>query len=163
MFLCPPLLRVQLFLMDFHLPWCLPFLLFVSIALASLSLPCHIKIIPITLWPKTMSWWKSSKCYNWVGGNQASRTNRTKTHYSLFFVPQKTQQSVLSPSSLLYPNADFKNIFESIGFSWFYWCFKFDFKIILTDVSKFYKICLKLASISKREVKVGVGMVRTGQ
>lgn len=58
-FLCPLLLRVQLSLMDFHLPQCLPFLLFVSIALTSLSPPCHIKIIPIILWPKTMPCWKS--------------------------------------------------------------------------------------------------------
>lgn len=98
MFLCPLLLRVQLFLMDFHLSQHLLFLIFVSMALTSLSPPCHIKPFPSSYDPKQCPGEKATKCNSWVGDNQASRTNRKKkkqTHITAFFVPQRICHQVV--------------------------------------------------------------------
>lgn len=46
---------------------------------------------------------------------QAEQTEQK--HITAFLVPQRIEQSGVSPSSLLYPNADFKNICECIGSS----------------------------------------------
>lgn len=99
-FLCPLLLRVQLSLMDLHLPQCLPFLLFVSI-LSLLSHPVPYKNHPHH--PMTQSHALLKKQGDsWIGDNQASRTSRTKTHYSLFCPPEDSAVrhfSVFPPSS----------------------------------------------------------------
>lgn len=99
---------------------------------------------------------------SWIGDSQASRTNRTKTHHSLFCPPEDSAVGCFS-------------LFPPLSWCWFkkylwkHWFFlilpmsRFDFKIILTDVSKFYRMYLKLSDSSKREMNVGVGMMRTGQ